>query len=579
MFGGFPNSHTPSPAPMPLGAAVFGPPPQPSRNVGRMPYHHGPDHSQSNSVHNGLSTAVRAEGLPAVATLEGYGQPHASAQARVDSFNPNPARHGPPTPMSYHGSHNSVDTINNVEMNGTFVPAPGMPHVATNQALGFHPPAPPFPAFMPPNIYNDRSIVVEDQLMGSIDYFRAQFGNTELSDSIIELVYVNGHRPPVKLPGHSIILCRSPTLKRHVMLAMRQSQGITITIQTDDRFVRSDAWWMALQRLYLHPLLSLPPMTSGAKGADFAGDHSDRFEFCLGYAAAGHLLQLHDVLLRGLHIAADLVNWNTVETALEFVLHNTRQRHTDYSSEQDGSYQSFVDMEYGYGPDVRVLMDAIITFLIAAFPPQFELDTNVSDPVSYARIPQLPEIPALVSPTESTSPAIARGTNSQHRSTPSRLGNIKFGDLPSSDTHNAQGPRTPPSSYSAILSRVLLNLPFDELRAVLSYGQSNNASWKSAQSRMRSIPSVIAGREARRLRTLELIRHGVLPNTRAVKERLSANRRHAIVEPWDVLNWVELVSFNENNEAVGLTRNWQPTFSVGVQSSQPHIPKIAQSMV
>ncbi|KXJ97245.1 hypothetical protein Micbo1qcDRAFT_6640 [Microdochium bolleyi] len=581
VFAGFPVSHTPSPAPI---SAGFPPPPHPPMSGGRPGIYHGPDHSHSSSIHNGVPLAVRLDVRPPPAPFQGYGQGQGlMPQSKHDNFSPNAARFGSPTPLSYHGSHASIDTVNNVELGGSYMASPGVPHPAhanANAPVGAHHPGPPFPPFMGPTMYNERSVVAEDQLMDSVDYFRAQFDNAELSDCTLELVYVDGRRPSVKLSGHKIILCRSPTIKQQAMVARRLSSvGSSIVVHSDDKFLRSDSWWMAVHRLYLHPLLSLPPLAENANNkVDFAGDSGDRFEFCLGYAAAGFLLKMQDVLLRGLHMASELLNWNTVETALAFVLANTRQRHTDYSADPDTVPRTHVETEYGYGPETRILMEAIINFLISAFPPNFELDPRVADPTAYARIPSLPTSSNASSPNDISHPAIARGSNAQHRSKPSRLGNIKFGDLPSTDTPDSQGAASQTSPYSSTLSRVLLNLPFDELRAVLCYG--GNAAWKSVQLRARAIPAVIAAREDKRIRALEAIRNGTFSEARVIQQRLSANRRYAIIEPWDVLNWNEVTTFSDSGEAVGVARSWVPAFSAGTTTSNlPRMVEVPQSMV
>ncbi|KAJ1337775.1 hypothetical protein MN608_00631 [Microdochium nivale] len=580
IFAGFPDSHTPSPAPM---SAVFAPPPQPSMNGGRSAIYHEPDHSHSSSVHSNIPPAVRPDVGPPYAAFESYGQGQApKPRSQHDNFGFNPARFGPPTPLSYHGSHASIDTLNNLEVGGSYIMSPGIPHPAhatANPPIGPHHPGPPFPPFMGPTMYNERSVVAEDQLMESVDYFRAQFDNAELSDCILELVYVDGRRPSVKLSGHKVILCRSPTIKQQAMLARRHSPtASSIVIHANDRFLRSDSWWMAVQRLYLHPLLNLPPRAGNANSkVDYAGDNGDRFEFCLGYAAAGYLLKMQDVLFRGLHMASELLNWSTVEIALAFVLTNTRQRHTDYNADPEASSRTYVEWEYGYGPETRILIDAIINFLISAFPSNFELDTSAVAPATYARIPSLPTTSTSSSPSDTSAPAIARGSNSHHRAKPSRLGNIKFGDLPLTDASDPQGPTSQPSPYSSIISRVLLNLPFDELRAVLCY--NGNAGWKSAQARARAIPDIIAARESRRISALDTIRNGSFSDALVIQQRLSANRRYAIVEPWDVLNWNELAAFGENGEPIGVVRNWASAFSVGTSPDQPRVGEVPQSMV
>ncbi len=429
-----------------------------------------------------------------------------------------------------------------------------------------HHPHAPFPPFPPSQLFARRHQgMVEGELIQNISYLRNQFDNGELADCVLELVYAKGRHHPVKITGHKLILAQSPALKHYIMSAARtggNSGSHTITVESDDAYLRSDAWWMAVQRLYMHTLLNIPPIIgNGANGMDFAGDKADRFEFCLGYAAAGHLLRIQDVLVRGLQIAADLLNWVTIEDALGFVVEGTSQRHTDFGVEQDGMNTSFVELEYGYGPETKILMDAIMNFLINAFPPNFELDPSIPDPVKYARIPPVPIPAAVTSPRGSLPPAIARGSNQRNVGKSARLGSIKFGDLPPTFPEDGPVPQRESAKCSPVLSRILLNLPFDELREVLTSESHGVSGWNTAQDRYHAVVDVVVAREAKRLRAVDAIRARAVPNALDIQQRLSAQRRHAVVEPWDVLNWREEVMQPRGAEVPRLARTWIPQFS------------------
>ncbi|RYP12501.1 hypothetical protein DL765_007300 [Monosporascus sp. GIB2] len=579
MFGGFPESHTPSPAPHPGG---FMPPatmPINGENSNFSPVN-GHHHAQSNS--NGfpaaaaaaapINTQYRPDMVP-VSSIDTYGPVPAHVPPRhFEAFPPGASRYGPPTPHSFHGSHtsgepNSLEHMQfpprNMHYPGHAHQEPPAGHHHPHHPQHHHPPA-PFPPFLPSQAFTRRPSV-EGELVESIAYFRNQFDNGELADCVLELVYTNGRHHPVKIGGHKLILAQSPALKHYIMSARtaESSGSHIITIESDDSYLRSDAWWMAVQRLYLHPLLNIPPIIgNGANGMDFAGDKTDRFEFCLGYAAAGHLLEMRDILVRGLQIAADLLNWATVEDALGFVLEGTTQRHTDFAFEHDGTDFSFVDLEYGYGPETKILMDAVMNFLINAFPSNFEFDPTVSDPPKYARIPAIPGAPPIPSPRGSLPPAIARGTNARNFGKPVRLGSIKFGDLPPAFPEDGSAPQREPAKCSPVLSRILLNLPFDQLRTVLTSESNSTSGWNTAQDRYHAVAGVVAAREAKRLRAVDAVRAGAIPNAVDVRKRLSAQRHHAVVQPWDVLNWQEEVAQPRGAEVPRLVRKWIAQFPV-----------------
>ncbi|KAK7755113.1 hypothetical protein SLS62_002928 [Diatrype stigma] len=604
MFGGLPESHTPSPA---HPGAFMPPPPMPvngeNPNFAHMNgHHHGPSNGNGFPVTAPapINTQFNTDlvGGP-VSSIDAYGPPsaHGLQGGPFEVFPPGATRYGPPTPHSFHGSHASG------EPNGMDSGPPPFPpnnmhylgpshqeylagrHQHPNQQ--HHMPG-PFPPFLPSEAFARRhSNHVDRDLMDNLSYFRNQFDNGELADCVLELVSTGGHHHRVKITGHKLIFAQSRALKHYIMSARTtdSSGSHTITIESDDAYLRSDAWWMAVQRLYLHPLLNVPPMVSNAvNGIDFAGDKIDRFEFCLGYAAAGHLLEMQDVLVRGLQMSADHLNWATVEIALGFVLEGTSERHTDCSVEQDGTSVSFVDLEYGYGRETVILMEAIVNFLINAFPPNFELDASVSDPANFARIPAVPNPPAVTSPRGSFPPAIARGSNLLNDGKPVRLGSIKFGDLPAAFPEDNPAPRREPAECSPTLSRILLNLPFDELRAVLTSESSGVSGWNTAQDRYHAVTKVVNARESRRLRAVEAIRAGYVPNALELQKRLSAQRRHAVVEPWDVLNWQEQVLQPRGAEIPRLVRKWVPQFTAPPERDlqrQPPAPayNVPESMV
>lgn len=606
MFGGLPESHTPSPAPHP--GAFMPPPPMPvngeNPNFPRVNGHH---HAQSNG--NGfpgpgpgpapINTQFRPDMVP-VSSMDTYGPLSAHApQGPLDAFPPGPNRYGPPTPHSFQGSHTSGE-LNGMEGgpipfppgNNVHYPGPGLHelpggHHHQRPPHPHHPPGPPFPPFLPSPPFARRPPSLDGEIMDSISYFRNQFDNRELADCVLELVYTNGRHHPVKITGHKLILAQSPVLKRYIVSARRtDSSGThTITVESSDAYLRSDAWWMAIQRLYMHPLLNFPPMIgNGTNGMDFAGDNIDRFEFCLGYVAAGHLLDMQDVLIRGLQIAADLLNWVTVEVALGFVLEGAIQRHSDFNVDHDGTSMSFVELEYNYGRETKILMDAIMNFLVNAFPANFEFDSTAADPPKYARIPAIPSPSAVTSPRSSTAPAIARGSNSRKGSKPVvRLSSIKFGDLPPTFPEDGPASQRESAKCSPILSRILLNLPFDELRAVLT-SESNGVSGWNARDQYHAIASVVAAREAKRLRAVDAVRDGTVPHSQHIQKRLSSHRRHIIAEPWDVLNWKEEVIQPRGAEVPQLIRKWIPQFETPPERDLPRqapapVYNIPESMV
>ncbi|KAI1111479.1 hypothetical protein F5Y14DRAFT_464504 [Nemania sp. NC0429] len=570
MFGGF-DSHTPSPAPLPGG---FMPPPHAPLNGDTRghprPNGHQHAHSNSNGFPAPINTHFRGEMMP-MSAMDVYGTvPTPTPPAHIDAYPPGIGRYGPPTPHSFHGSHTSGEPngIDNpappYPPNGSFPPHGRQEHPVTHP----HPPG-PFPHFIPPQPISRQFNTPEDEMMDGVRYIRSLFDNGELADCVLELISVKGRHHPVKISGHKLILARSPALKQHILTARARDRGShTITMEIDDAYLRSDSWWMAVQRLYQHPLLPPLPMIGNAGNRmDFAGNKADQFGFSLGYAAAGHVLALQDVLIRGLEIAANTLTWDTVQTGLGFVLENTIQRHLDHGTEPEEALLSTV-LEFGYGPETKILLSAILNFLITEFPPNFELDTSVVDAPTMARIPVSAAItttPKHAHTTSNVMPAIARGTMPRHPPQKARLSSIKFGDLPAAYPDDGVSPHREPAKCSSILSRILLNLPFDELCQVLTSGSNGVSGWSTAQDRYHAVVEVVGERESRRLRAVEAVRAGAVPNALEIQARLSTPYRYTIAEPWDVLNWKEEVTRDETPRIV---RRWVPHFDVAQQPTQ-----------
>ncbi|KAI0879979.1 uncharacterized protein GGS22DRAFT_100931 [Annulohypoxylon maeteangense] len=565
IFGGFAGSHTPSPVPPPSG--FVSPPHPPTMAIngenGIHPRPNGHHHAHSGNGFPGtINTQFRPD-VMSLSTIDTYGQVPAPAPAPFDPFSPSVARYGLETPHSIHGSHASGE-LNGIENVAVPPYHPNGPpyagHGHHEHPVGHPHAGPHFPLFMPPGPFSRYPGISDNGLGDSIAYFQDQFDNKELTDCVLELVPTKRLHHPVKITGHKLVFARSPALRQHIMAARATDLGShTITVESDDQYLRSDAWWNAVRRLYLYPLLTPAMLTSRTHTLQLSDDKADRFEFCLGYAAAGHLLNMHDVFLRGLRMAADFLTWSTAEDALAFVFEGAIQRHEKYDDDQDA------ELDYVYGPDVGFLRDIIRDFIVNAFPVDFEFDPSVYDPPKLARIP--PAAGVTPSPMSSI-PTIARGTNMRSPTKSQRLTSIKFGDLPAAYPDDAAGPLRDLDNSSPALSRILLNLPFNELCRVLTSQNDGIPGMHTAQIRYHAIADVVAEREARRLRAVEAVRAGLVPNSEDIQQRLSAQRRYAIVEPWDVLNWEETVIQPTGAELPRMVRTWVSQFAVASDGSQ-----------
>ncbi|KAI9729406.1 MAG: hypothetical protein M1818_008535 [Claussenomyces sp. TS43310] len=558
VFGGYPESTNSSPAP-PMSANG-------SQQHQYQPYHDGgrvqaPKYPNGGHMHN-ISNGFSLMGPPGSsgpyqrpdAFVNHNGGPENYARRQMVSFGPGEGvpptgvqyaesqrfpQFDPATSQSFHGSQSSAPTEQ--EVGG---PAFYTQHAVAGNGINghtedirlYHQPQPKVrtgsqPVAVGQGHYAPQSISQPpmpnvDNLDGLLGYLQAQFAEPQFADYILELRYSDDRATPVRIPGHNLLFARSPALKKLMTAQAQESttDGLTsrtILIQSDDRFLRSDAFWMAVQRLYGSPLLVPGATTSVVHSASqppstLPGTLADRFDFALGYAAAGHLLQMPPVVNRGIDIASHFVNAQTVEKAFDFALDGGLDSQWTLEPNQNSFSPST------YGPDVNMLLHSALNFTITSFPPNFEFEKSVSNPALHARLPTVPDV---------------RPTPSKHR-----LSNIKFGDH-SFEEEEVTPPLANNSPLNITLSRILLNLPFQLLKYVLESSRLGNVSgWATASLRQKVMHSVVEEREKRR--------NHVFGNT-----SVSNAEREANVKGWEAVGWRESVGLMGAETSV-LGREW-----------------------
>ncbi|KND90611.1 hypothetical protein TOPH_04679 [Tolypocladium ophioglossoides CBS 100239] len=556
-FGTFHGSQSSSPAPPHSGGIA--PPPGMTGPDGRSAYmgHAG----------NGFPPMMPyGTDMMHATNFDNYGRP-VLGYGPMESYPPYGNNFGPSTPHSFHDSQSSAHPEDNgmygqyppgALRNGGAVPGDDV-HAQNPQGRMFGPPEYPRP--MMPNPGPPPMIPHGDHGDGVVGYLQQQFASPELADCTLELRYSDDRARPVRIPGHRLIFARSPELS-----ALLQKQALPpgvpdralqpLLLESDSKWVRSDSFYMAVQRLYGLPLLHVPPHNRADSGdVTEAGSAKEQFEFALSYAAAGRLLDWGPVVRRGCEVATLLLGWQTLEKGLEFAMDG-------YSD--NGSHES-----YKYGDGSRAILNAVATYVVHNLPPSFNLDITVEVRELYARLPAHPPAPPTPTPAVSktvTSPAIARGSSVQlgkgRRS--QQIANIQFGDLSLSEGKNASESETPKATRQAqpvshaTLSRVLLNLPFAQLKMILeSSGSGNVNGWANTETRYRVIKRAVEERELRRLRALEAVVGGRVPGSEEIRTALrSPNPRD--MGQWSALGWQEEILPQGNPDGPSLSRTWIP---------------------
>ncbi|KJZ71663.1 hypothetical protein HIM_08975 [Hirsutella minnesotensis 3608] len=558
-FGTFRDSQSSSPGP-PLSGGLA-PPPGIAGPDGRPPY--------MTHAANGFPPMMPFGGdvIP-MANFDNYGRPSV-AYGHMESYPPYGPSFAPSTPHSFHGSQSSGHPEDN-GMYGPF-PAPVQRNGATaagddglahnQQRRMFGPPDYPNmqltmgpPHMMPHNDHGDGIMLYAQQLFASPDF----------ADCTLDLRFPGDSTRSIQIPAHRLILCRSAELAalvRKCLLepeATKEGASFMIVVEADSQWMRPEAVYMAVQRLYGLPLLQIPSHNrADSNNLVEAGSAREQLEFSLSYAYAGHILGWAPVVRRGCEVAAHLVGWQTMERALEFALEGYRDK---------GTHDSF-----RLGDGSRTILNAVGSFIVHNVPPSFNVDLSVDEPKAYARLPV--HLPPL-----STPPSSSAGAESQASSQPAsrnssvqlgkgrpsqQMAHIQFGDLSLAESRNGVESETPKANKQAtpvshtILSRILLNLPFTNLKMILDSAPGNSTVWANADVRHRVIRRAVEARETRRRRILEAIADGNVAVPGPVRAALRSPTPQDVGR-WSSLGWQEEMVACSGPEAVALVRSWVP---------------------
>ncbi|PHH73169.1 hypothetical protein CDD80_4005 [Ophiocordyceps camponoti-rufipedis] len=545
-FGTLHDSQGSSPAPPPSGGIP--PPPGMAGPDGRPPY--------MGLAGNGFAPMMPFPGevLP-MNNVDNFGRPTAG-YGPVDPFPPYGANYGPSTPRSFHDSQSSGHPDDGA-MFGHFPHRNGGPVMGDDvnvqrrmfgpvglfPGLGIPPPMPPG------NLEN-----------GLIGYLQQQFARPEFADCTLELRYPADRAPPVRIPAHRLILCRSADLAIRLQQTASDAAGPpTVVVEGSGRWMRSDAFYTATQSLYGLPLLQMPLHGRTDPGDVMeAGPVKEQLDFCLSYAAAGYVIGWWPVTRRGCEVAMQLLGWHTLETTVDFAL--------------DG----FADMGshdvYKLGEGSRSLLMAVISFIVHNLPPTFSIDTTVEDAESYCRLPvRLPAPASSTASVEASPPAMTRVPSVQFGKgrRPQQISHIQFGDLSMSESETPKATRIPQPASHAILSRVLVNLPFSQLKMLVELppASANLHGWMAMA---RTVKAAVVEREARRQNAVEAVMDGRVAVPDAVRAALRSPTPQDAGQ-WSLLGWQEEMMLSVSPEETSLIRKWVPLMEAhnGVAAEYP----------
>lgn len=362
--------------------------------------------------------------------------------------------------------------------------------------------------------------VIQDGNSSMAQYVHNQFGNREFADYIIQLSHSRYIFGSATFAAHGLILARSPKLRSLMRMPQGSYQGNQgyprfLHIVASDKFLSHDvAFLKALMRLYAEPLpdrdfITTLPIPAGVNPTTAVDQEAMRF--ALAYAAAGYFLEVDEIITHALDLAAGVLAWDTVSSALAFALEGglspsfIQFEASTAGAEDKASNSSFDDKPDSpasvptYGIYSDRMLHQVVGFLLHNCPQNFQLVTTAPQLYDLARLPATAE--------------------PKHASTPSesRFSQIRFGEMSLQDGHELSDPAM------AVMSSVLLSLPFLLLKHIFdSHVLGARLGWARVAAVARS---VVTEREARRQRAM--VGHGGVAPLNAAEERLWRNVRWA----------------------------------------------------
>jgi len=325
------------------------------------------------------------------------------------------------------------------------------------------------------------------------------FNDPEYADCRLILIHASERFAQTEWALSSLLLAQSRKLGDVLKTSIQGRDGKRVLVlRLTDRFVTPTSIESALRVLY-----GMPPDTFGASAhdEDSMAELSTRWmKESLAYAAAGCLLHLKDVVLRGLQVASEILNWENLEAALSFSLEGGLEREFNASSAVVPAYSTLLARDSDPSPSSHVLFTPsssddpaaqqssrssksavspksyhrrqphsahdlfmhCLDFMTEDFPASWELDLSARPLADVDRLPVT---------AESRSPL-----------SKSRLSRIQFGSHPSEATANS-------ADRNVLISTILLSIPFGWLEYLLQL---------VGEPISRTISSIIKERERRR---------------------------------------------------------------------------------
>lgn len=540
VFGGHDSSRS-SPAP-PVSAGSAYMPPRNMPFYGHMP--HGSESQGQRGYHSGEPSNQRQQGFVPSAPQPPYPSQleHAHAHLRYpprEGFGSgmisSPGGYGHNSRSGSPFSPSGLDT-HRYSAESQFAPGPdqlsnGGKHIPQGPRASFTrhsqhmPPQAQYHVAAPPPHFPYPELATSFENAESLRGFTfSHFNNRDFADCVLEIVDEFGSRQ--LLEGHRIILSRSPALLTIIRSHDSPTEATLkplVRVNLSGKQVRMHPVLQAIRYLYGGPLPPFDMYNPTAPPGSFNNvSVNERMDTALQHVATGSWMGIAAIAHRGVDMAASLLNWETINSALEFALDGgisqmwpieDGEEHASTCSSDDSMNKPEAGGSPKYGHYASGLLQRVIEFTVQNMPPNFYIDSAAPPSLAVPRLPM--SAPKHESKSSKSDP---------------RLSKIKFGEM-SAEVDNHQRP----SPTATAISSILLSLPLPLLRYLLEHPLlTDRLGAETVASIMRQI---IGEREVRRIRALKAHATG------------HGDRGGVYSQLFQNLYWQESVDFSDQSRA------------------------------
>ncbi|KAL1968546.1 hypothetical protein VTN77DRAFT_1756 [Rasamsonia byssochlamydoides] len=339
------------------------------------------------------------------------------------------------------------------------------------------------------------------------EHLLRSFEGEQFTDAQIVLTSTENMFYPITFRIHQVIVAQSPVLASILKKKAALEQKNAINITSGKKFCLARAFETALQNLYGLPLVDGPrlkQLTMKALGwegcpveIDSMKNKGATIDFAICYGISGAFLHSREILETGFKLVIDLIEWDTIQLALQFGLFAAEflvSYDVNAPSERPPTTRNGTKGRGGKkangAPEVKAppihetlnkevvevwapkIVSAALQFMIRSLPTVFHFD----------RLAQVSSMPDRIPPELRTVPGSILANP--------KLASVKFGSMGSASEQK-------PSRECSIASAVFLSLPFERLREAFGIMRQRRVL------ALDLVKAILQEREERRLRALQ----------------------------------------------------------------------------